>query len=147
MPDTSSTPTGVKRVLSEDELAAMRVRSRVHYLKNKDKAKARTYKNRTQEKSMLYAARLRAKKRGWDCNIDVSDIVIPATCPVLGIPIERGQSRLSKTSPTLDRVDTTKGYVKGNVRVISNKANMCKSDMTPEQIRSLYWYVFGLEQV
>ena len=36
--------------------------------------------------------------------------------------------------PSLDRIDGAKGYVKGNVRVISHRANMLKNDATIEEL-------------
>ena len=74
---------------------------------------------------MYRAAKARAKEKGRDFNIELSDIVIPTLCPVLGIPMDR---------PSLDRIDGTKGYVKGNVRVISHRANMLKNDATIEEL-------------
>jgi hypothetical protein len=56
-------------------------------------------------------------------------IVIPAVCPVLGIPIVLGEQR-SENSPSLDRITPKLGYVPGNVRVISDKANRLKGDRT-----------------
>ena len=49
--------------------------------------------------------------------------------------------RWFKESPSLDRIDNSKGYIKGNVAVISNKANKYKSDMTIENIEKLASYV------
>lgn len=37
-------------------------------------------------------------------------------------------------SPSLDRIDSSKGYVKGNVRVISARANMLKNNATVEEL-------------
>lgn len=80
----------------------------------------------------------RAKKRAQDRNIPFNlvpaDLVIPPRCPVLGIPLTIGGKR-SHNSPSLDRVDPLKGYVKGNVRVISDKANRLKGDRTLPQVR------------
>jgi hypothetical protein len=67
--------------------------------------------------------------------LTISDVVIPSRCPVLGIAMRPGAGRLCDTSPTLDRIDNTKGYVPGNVMVISYKANRIKSNATPEELR------------
>lgn len=74
---------------------------------------------------MWNAAKSRANKKGREFSIELSDVVIPALCPVLGIPMDR---------PSLDRIDGTKGYVKGNVRVISHRANMLKNNATIEEL-------------
>jgi hypothetical protein len=66
-------------------------------------------------------------------SISVQSIVIPATCPVLGIPIVLGERR-SDNSPSLDRLVPEKGYVPGNVRVISDKANRLKGDRMLAQL-------------
>jgi hypothetical protein len=39
---------------------------------------------------------------------------------------------MSDSSPTLDKFYPKKGYVKGNIQVISWRANRMKSDGTPE---------------
>lgn len=88
------------------------------------------------------SCRKRAQKTGIDFDIDVSDIVIPERCPILEEPlIYCGPDRLYW--PTVDRVDNTKGYVKGNVRVISFKANMMKCDMLIWQVENLLAYMKG----
>jgi hypothetical protein len=61
-------------------------------------------------------------------------IVIPSVCPVLGIPIVLGEQR-SENSPSLDRITPELGYVPGNVRVISDKANRLKGDRTLSQLQ------------
>ena len=71
-------------------------------------------------------------------NLDVSDIVIPERCPILGIPIYRNKGYLCNNSITLDRIIPELGYVKGNVRVISCRANKLKSNMTLAEMRKLY---------
>lgn len=40
-------------------------------------------------------------------------------------------------SPSLDRVDNTRGYVPGNVLVISWKANQIKSNATLAELESI----------
>ena len=87
---------------------------------------------------MVYQAKWRAKKKGLDFDITVNDISIPETCPVLGIPIHRGKNKLQAYgSPTIDRMDCSKGYVKGNVRVISHRANSLKSNASVSELRAV----------
>lgn len=82
-------------------------------------------------------ARSRAKTRGIAFTIEPDDVVVPAKCPVLGIEVACAHGGLKSTSPTLDRIDNTKGYVKGNVIVVSWRANRLKSDATIDELRAL----------
>lgn len=78
--------------------------------------------------ALTIECRLRAKKRGLPFNITKDDLVVPEFCPVLGIKLVPRQGRLAPDSPSVDRRDPTKGYVSGNVAVISWLANRIKSD-------------------
>jgi len=83
---------------------------------------------------MLSNAKQRAKRSGIDFNITIEDIIVPNLCPLLKIPFIVGTMATGfRYTPTLDRVDSTKGYIKGNVRVISMLANSMKTDATLEQ--------------
>lgn len=95
----------------------------------------------TPVQQMLSQAKIRAKRDGREFNIDKTDVVIPTHCPVLGIELHHGKRAACDHSPTLDRRDTTKGYVKGNVFVISHRANKLKSNMTLEEIEALASYM------
>lgn len=86
-------------------------------------------------KKMLRAARKRAKEYGRECTITLADIIVPPLCPLLGVPITVGTAKVHNNSPTLDRKDSTKGYVPGNVWVISWRANRMKSDSTLEELK------------
>lgn len=90
---------------------------------------------------MFMNARKRAKKKNLEFRIEKEDIVIPDTCPITGVKIEINTGKCKQNSPSLDRIDNSKGYIKGNVRVISNRANHCKSNLSLEEIRNLYEYV------
>ena len=89
---------------------------------------------------MLGSAKERAKKNGLPFNIDLSDIIIPVVCPLLGIPIIEpvrvigGKRGPRESSPTLDRIRSELGYVKGNVWVISHRANVIKHDATADAL-------------
>ena len=71
-------------------------------------------------------------------------IKYPKVCPVLGIKLDWGRNGLNNNSPSLDRINNNKGYVKGNVIMISNLANKMKSNATPEQLNQFNrYYLFG----
>ena len=93
-------------------------------------------KSEVPEKKMLRRAQSRAKERGHEFNLELSDIHIPTHCPVLGIElvVHKGRSGGNPNSPALDRIDNNKGYVKGNVMVVSHLANMMKVDASPEEL-------------
>lgn len=93
-------------------------------------------KTQSPEIKMWRRAKARATKYNIPFDIDVSDIVIPEFCPVLGVPLVvfKGRSGGEDNSPALDRVDNSQGYVKGNILVISHLANMMKSSANPEQL-------------
>lgn len=85
---------------------------------------------------MLRDTRYRAKKRGIAYDLKPEDVAIPAFCPVLGIPLYRntGGACQSDNSPTIDRIKPERGYVAGNVIVISARANAIKSNATPAEL-------------
>lgn len=83
---------------------------------------------------MLHNASLRAKRKGIDFNITEEDIVIPEKCPLLEVPLVIGTKGNYEYSPSLDRIDNTKGYIKGNIWIISKKANSMKNSATSEEL-------------
>lgn len=88
---------------------------------------------------LLTTTKYRASKNGIEFAITRDDIVIPDTCPILGIPLfflESDSTKKSKNpnSPSIDRIDSMKGYVVGNIRVISWRANFLKNDATNEEL-------------
>ena len=96
---------------------------------------------------LLYAAKIHAAQKGLECTITVADIIIPTHCPVLGIPLvaKVGQGRKNRheigDSPTIDRVDNSKGYVPGNICVISGRANHLKSNATIQEVEAILRYM------
>lgn len=127
---------------NRDKVNARNRRYRENRLPDKIKdqrEKHKTYMRETyRERSMLINAKKSAKKRGLDFNIDVSDVSIPDLCPLLGIKIVSGGAMNNRdTSPSLDRKIPGKGYIKGNVGVISYRANRIKNDATKEEIKKI----------
>lgn len=91
------------------------------------------------KQGLLGDALRRARRKGVPFDLTVDDIVIPDTCPVLGLPLRRSEGlRASRDrSPSIDRIVPPRGYVRGNVVVVSMLANRIKSNATPEQIRKV----------
>ena len=88
---------------------------------------------------MWERSKRRARKKGFEHTITYADINIPTHCPLLGIPLFRaeGQDGSRSNSPSLDRIDSSRGYTPDNVWVISNKANSIKSNATLEELEQL----------
>jgi hypothetical protein len=100
----------------------------------KEKERKKIYYQNNLEKQMIAHARHRAKEKQLPFDLQEGDIMVPEICPVLGIQLKTGEGNICDTSPSLDRIVPGKGYVKGNVIVVSSKANLIKSNATPEEI-------------
>ena len=83
-----------------------------------------------------------AKIRGIEFSL-ASLPVCPTHCPDTG---EEFYSDGRDTWASLDRIDSSKGYVEGNVSWISYKANRVKSDHDIKLIRSLLSYMESAHQ-
>lgn len=87
---------------------------------------------------IFYSARKRGVKLGFTTVAQLAAYVVtikPERCPVFNkVFVERGVG-FSKWSPSIDKIDPKKGYVKGNIQVISMLANCMKRDATPEQLK------------
>jgi len=104
------------------------------------------YKDKPNELKLLYAARSRARAGNFECSITPKDIKIPKKCPVLGIDLFQNigcgaaKGAENENAPSIDRVDTRKGYIPGNIAVISKRANSRKSDASIEEIFAILAY-------
>lgn len=124
------------------------------YKKNKNSEKYQEIIDREQkrrlsnpEKTLYTAAKQRAKKNNIDFDIDIEDVQIPLVCPILGIKIKHNNKGFQPGSPSIDRIDNTKGYIKSNIRVISNRANLLKRDAVIEELEKIIdFYDIVLEQ-
>lgn len=123
--------------------------NREYYKSNPDKrwyrqhpedssARGRKYKENNWEKMMWVTAKHNARKMGREFEIDVSDIIIPEYCPLLNIKLTRIlDSGRSPSNPSIDRIDNSKGYLKDNIMVISDKANRIKMNLSIEELKLL----------
>ena len=86
----------------------------------------------------FYETRTRARRENIPFNLDPDDFAdIPEVCPVLGIPIITREENITgkplDNSPSIDKFYPELGYVKGNIHIISYRANRFKSDGTPAE--------------
>lgn len=83
---------------------------------------------------LLTRAIERSGKMGLECNIDINDIEIPELCPLLNVPFKYGSQSNKWYTYSLDRIDNSKGYIKGNIQVITYLANTMKSKATKKEL-------------
>lgn len=87
------------------------------------------------KKYILQRAKARAKFKNLDFDLTEEDIFIPVLCPYLRIPLTNLNGKgFHDSNISLDRIDNSKGYIKGNVEVISVLANKMKSNASQEQL-------------
>jgi len=96
--------------------------------------------------SMIKNAKQRCKESERIIDIDDSYLLTLTKglvcCPVLGIEmVFGGTGSIKDNSASIDRFDTTKGYIKGNVWIISYKANRMKSNATIDDIKKVSDYM------
>lgn len=86
--------------------------------------------------------RSRAKKAGIEFSIELSDLIFPTHCPVFGVALDYSRKgKRVNNSPSVDRIDNTQGYIKGNTQIISWRANRIKADSTVEELEKLLIYM------
>lgn len=83
-------------------------------------------------------------KNNVDFDLCVEDLTFPSHCPVLGVELNYFSEVISNNSPSLDRFDPNGGYVKGNVIVISMRANRLKMNASPDELMAIAKYSAGL---
>ena len=57
----------------------------------------------------------------------------PKVCSKWGIELDWGMNGMRYNSPSLDRIDPTKGYIPGNVRLVCQSYNMAKLNCPPDE--------------
>ena len=100
-------------------------------------------------KSLYHHLKNSAKARGISFSLtltDLHDLSIPITCPVLGIPLRKERGQPTDNSISVDRIDSSKGYTKDNIIVVSMKANRLKSNATLSEMKKLVEFYEQLEK-
>ncbi len=104
------------------------------------RASHRRWKENNLKEYRLRGSKVNARRGGWDHTLSVDDVFWPTHCPILGIALDYSVGSRNKggpatmAAPSFDRKDPTKAYIKGNVQIVSMRANTIKSNATPEQV-------------
>lgn len=132
-----------KKVYGENNKDSILTKKKKRYDENTEEMRDRQNKWRRDNKNrdLWHGAKRRAKECGLEFDIKPEDIIIPEVCPALGIRIDGNNSSAKDNSPSLDRIDNSKGYVKGNVCVISYRANSIKRDGNIEELKKIIEYI------
>lgn len=107
------------------------------YVANKvvTRENARKRKELKPVEKILIQAKGTARKKNLEFNIGVEDIVLPKFCKYLGIKLTNLQGQgVVWSNYSIDRIDPAKGYIKGNVEIISRKANSMKNMATEQEL-------------
>lgn len=91
--------------------------------------------SKTYEYRLLIAAKARAEKQNVPFSLTIDDIIIPEKCPFLNINLKKSKGRFSDSSPSLDKIIPSLGYVSGNIQIISHKANVMKNGASLEELK------------
>jgi hypothetical protein len=84
---------------------------------------------------LWYRAKESSKQRNKEFNLTIDDIIIPIHCPYLNVELITSFEDTNHSNYySIDRIDSSKGYVKGNIQIISLLANIMKNNATTEQL-------------
>lgn len=90
---------------------------------------------------LVNASKQRAVKNNIEHSITLEDLkeLYPkdGKCPVFGFDLEFGDAGFRDASPSVDKIDPTKGYTKDNIQIISWKANRLKTDASIEELEMI----------
>lgn len=104
------------------------------YYENVGRQATKDFKRDNTQKYLYQSAKARAKQQGEEFTIKLEDIKIPEICPLLGIKMQYNENLKQDNSYSLDRIDSSKGYIPGNIWVVSLRANRIKNDATLEEL-------------
>lgn len=106
------------------------------------------YANENTKRAFIYKkihvkeSNIRILNKGMNFNIGPEDIILNDCCPFFKTKINYNSSKgmgNKLSDPTLysiDRIDNSKGYVKGNVWIVSRLANQMKNNSTVEELKT-----------
>jgi hypothetical protein len=109
---------------------------------------------------MIRNVKYSSKRRNLDFDLDYKDITLPRYCPLLNIELNYNNQKSHKilnlgndyenlsfndiSRATVDRIDNSKGYVKGNIIILSRLANAMKNEANFEQLETFSTNILNL---
>lgn len=118
--------------------------AKIHYLKWGVKEKTELYEA---QRLKFSGKKSNSKAKGIEFTIHFGELEWNSHCPVLGMEIDYFADGRQENSPSFDRVDPTKGYIKGNVQIISWRANRIKNDGSAEEHQRIADYLAALKYI
>ena len=89
-------------------------------------------------RTIFSGVKSRCKLKGipFDLTLEYLESIVATNCPVFGFPLAwcAHSKNIKPVSPSLDRINPKLGYIKGNVRWLSQRANAMKQDSSPEEL-------------
>lgn len=130
----------------EKNRESIRAKAKLAYAADPDKFNRWVVNNpeKAMQSRLRNSAQTRSKLLGVPFDLKLADIVVPEFCPVFGMRLVKNKGFPRDNSPTLDRTIPELGYVVGNVRVISYRANCIKSFGTADEHRAVAKYLDSL---
>ena len=110
------------------------------YVKEKQAEHQRNWRKANRIRSLYNNIVAKCKFYDLPCDLAIEDIIVPDFCPVLGIELTWSDHKTNST-PSVDRLIPEKGYVRGNICVISERANRLKNNATQEELQAIVKYL------
>jgi hypothetical protein len=144
---TESQKKWLSKRLASDPDYAIKIRDRKRNWQKNNYSSRLLYVKELRKDPLKWARYIRSQikfrcdKNGIPFDLSKEDFerLIPSDglCPVLGIELSYGKGRLP-TSASVDRLIPSLGYVKGNVCIMSVRANLIKQDcIDPDELRKV----------
>lgn len=115
----------------------------VEYSRSYQKARRQNFDYRLQ--MLLNASKQRAKEKNRQHTITIDDVKaaypVNGLCPILGLTLKFNEAGFRDNSPSIDRIDSFRGYTPDNIQIISWKANRIKGTASLQELEMLVAYM------
>lgn len=136
-------------MLSNEQKKRKNELKKARYYKNLEKSRENgrkqslKYRLANPKWTIISNIRCRARETNLEVSVTLDDIEIPEYCPIFGVKLTKyGEENYERRyTPSVDRIDNSKGYIKGNIKIISERANRIKSDATIEELEAIIKYM------